>query len=787
MLTTSLFSAAQQHQQTCNTLKNAFQDNSCCAATMTKELSKPLTAPLPETIGNDASSMLQILHMSANFTKLTESGKHKGQAKYQATYSPDILKTMLPIGTHTAHICEATDAAWSTSAVVADGMSGDTEYPFGKIKVLATVGEYLPKTGYMLVGVPDGMGAYLLDSTTVRIVFQSESYGPTSSTDDSYPWMVNANNAAFTGSHVMYVDYDREKLADFMTNGKSAADMVKDAGNVIKHAYNLKGNLVDKRAATGCTANPHYSNTDKDGCNNGWTQIMNTPVIERADWLMQSLCSAHLEEKHQWGGSLGVEDTLFITNEEWTSFQTGTGYTGLPAHVIDLATNTAYATGVFTLGGFEKIVEFNCGHPDYVCFAPSGYNGNFGVDKTAEATRKNALGKRPDGSNYVFPQYVVPSRVYIGVKGRNAAGQVANDFLSRNGLAYGKVYGFATNVAQTTGGRYQEDWHKNVAVNGDTVSGGFYPIDWQWDGNVKSFMDDGSWHFQHKTSDNLYFWNQGGSSPGSTFETYGSCKTEHNAPDPYGGPRVLQGSTCGYMGIYDLTGITDLLTTTRAANSWFPAKIPSVYTALQGERDITAQIQLGGKGKLSNGNDARYMVDSQSAADAGVGGGKKSFEDIDGLYWVAAAGTNEGYVVIQEDGGNYYGERTFLSKVRTDGVPMTYYFIAQSGGRYNTRMKANVGVPAKTNDGNWASSAHEFSGAIDLSGMLAKDASGNFIATAGVGATKRAVERTIPINNKTIAFGLQAHQLTGGIIRAMTGDRGGQIFAYQPNLPAVDA
>ena len=223
-----------------------------------------------------------------------------------------------------------------------------------------------------------------------------------------------------------------------MTNGKSAADMVKDAGNVIKHAYNLKGNLVDKRAATGCTANPHYSNTDKDGCNNGWTQIMNTPVIERADWLMQSLCSAHLEEKHQWGGSLGVEDTLFITNEEWTSFQTGTGYTGLPAHVIDvsgtlslpivddlypfpsqnhhwphlpthvdrrhdaarlhslhpwqLATNTAYATGVFTLGGFEKIVEFNCGHPDYVCFAPSGYNGNFGVDKTAEATRKNALG-----------------------------------------------------------------------------------------------------------------------------------------------------------------------------------------------------------------------------------------------------------------------------------------------------------------------------------------------------------------------------------------------------------
>lgn len=79
-----------------------------------------------------------------------------------------------PIGYHTAHICEATDAAYSTAAAV-DGQSGDTDYPFGDIKVLATVGEYDPKSGYMLVGVPDGMGAYLKDKDTVRVIFQSES------------------------------------------------------------------------------------------------------------------------------------------------------------------------------------------------------------------------------------------------------------------------------------------------------------------------------------------------------------------------------------------------------------------------------------------------------------------------------------------------------------------------------------------------------------------------------------------------------------------------------------
>ena len=90
--------------------------------------------------------------------------------------------------------------------------------------------------------------------------------------------------------------------------------------------------------------------------------------------MMMSLCSAHLEEKHQWGAGIGVEDDLFLTNEEWTSYKDGAPYTGIPGHAIELATMRMYAVGVFTLGGFEKIVEVNCGHPDYVCFSPSGYN-----------------------------------------------------------------------------------------------------------------------------------------------------------------------------------------------------------------------------------------------------------------------------------------------------------------------------------------------------------------------------------------------------------------------------
>jgi hypothetical protein len=126
---------------------------------------------------------------------------------------------------------------------------------------------------------------------------------------------------------------------------------------------------------------------------------------------MQSLCSAHLEEKHQWGAGIGVEDDLFLTNEEWTRFKDDAPFTGIPAHAVDLANKKAYAVGVFTLGGFEKIVEFNCGHTDYVCFSPSGYNGAFG-GKTVKP------GLTAEGNAWVWPQNVVPARIYIGKKGR---------------------------------------------------------------------------------------------------------------------------------------------------------------------------------------------------------------------------------------------------------------------------------------------------------------------------------------------------------------------------------
>lgn len=78
-----------------------------------------------------------------------------------------------------------------------------------------------------------------------------------------------------------------------------------------------------------------------------------------ADWFFMSMCSAHLEQRHQWGDGVGVEDNIYITTEEWAYYELDKEFVGLSAHILDLNTKTLYATAAFTNGGFEKIVEIN--------------------------------------------------------------------------------------------------------------------------------------------------------------------------------------------------------------------------------------------------------------------------------------------------------------------------------------------------------------------------------------------------------------------------------------------
>lgn len=167
------------------------------------------------------------------------------------------------VGSNTALLPEASDAA-AVGAIVQDGMSGDTDFPFMDMKVLLSAGErsVCPESyGYKLTGVPDGMGAYLIDDDTVRVVYQSESYGPLRY--ESFPAPMNGGSFTMGGSRVQYVDYDRRMMADFLSNDHAAAEMVVGVGTMIEHAINLKGERIGPRSAEGpTTVGAHYGNTD---------------------------------------------------------------------------------------------------------------------------------------------------------------------------------------------------------------------------------------------------------------------------------------------------------------------------------------------------------------------------------------------------------------------------------------------------------------------------------------------------------------------------------------------
>ncbi|KAL7577324.1 hypothetical protein ACA910_002062 [Epithemia clementina (nom. ined.)] len=706
-----------------------------------------------------------------------------------------------PIGSITEIIVDAADAGYSGAPIV-DGKSGDTNFPHGALKVLATVGEYSiceDSAGEMIVGVPDGLGAYLYDDDTVRVIVQSESYGPLRY--ESYPYFVNDGAASFTGSHVQYVDYGRYELAMFMESDYPASHFVKGMGEVVKYKYNLKGEMVGPRAKDGpTTVGAHYSNTDPEG-----NYIVDRGLPGRADWLMQSLCSAHLEQKHQWGDGIGMEDNLYFTNEEWMTYMENvTSVVGISPHVVDLANDASYALGVLTQGGYEKIAEINSMHSDYVVLAVSGYNGDFtGLDRDTIVANRNSLYSRNDADpteSYVWTENIVPVRIYVGKKGYDENGNPASDFLARNGLRYGQMYGFATDMTSDgpTGGLWRDAAHEAVG-NGYNVPGMFAPINWMWNGEVVDFIHDGSWEFQStplNVPEGYEFWTGAG-------KDESGCKTEHLSPDPrLGKSGFVQGSTCGYFGHYYLEQLAETLA---AADGGFPLAIEANYYVYEGKRSIFDQIVLGGKGQYANGQDARWNCDSDSLNMTTMMCSKTTFEDIDG-FEVVEGKNGKLYAVIQEDSGNILGDRMFITgplEHLDDGQNLTYYFVAFSGGSMNSR--GGVGIPAGTAG---AASTHEFSGCFDMSGLLAMDATEvsmnnitgdnrrnlrelagkyflvNFLMSASdTGFAKRAADRSVDVNDKTLLIDVQAHDMTEGVISDLQNDRGGQWYAYRPNIP----
>lgn len=737
------------------------------------------------------------------------------QGKIDAHYQ-DWATRVKPIGWHSARLAESGDASDGSGnpeyQYIGDGKDGKTEWGFGPLAPILTIGEHDVNTGYVPVGVPDGIGIMKTEQDTVRMIYQSESYG---NLEAGRSWFqeVNYNGAKFTGSHVTYVDYnvpvtpvdydntDPSKLSfDFAddadaSNGLiNAAPTVKGAGTVFDEVYNLKGEKVVPRNGNEQVASgAHMGDTSKDG-HYVTADRGNTAATEENAWTFHSFCSAHLEQARQWpaataGTSYGVEDDMWVTNEEWTDLDAEAvlehGFSGLGAHIIDLASKKMYATGAFGLGGFEKIVEFNCGHEDFVCFSPSGYNGNFGGDEAKEAilSRKRAINPtRPDGTAWKYPQNIVPARIYVGRKGYKADGTACGascTFLERNGLEFGQVYGYAVDTSVSD----RDAWHlgntRTATPATHTVNGKWAKINWQFDSSsITNIEESDMFHWQTEpvlpssVTGTYKFWNSKGNDDDGK-------KTEHNSPSPIGEHKFVQGSTAGYFGIYEVSSMASVLSGLSAGA--LPTHFDGTYEMIEGETSgLNTRINLCSGGSCTQGKLAAAGKDATEMYD---GSWKTTFEDVDGLEWIVAKDTTVGaptvtfhgataypykhYFVIQEDSGNHYGDRLFVAEMPAANTAATYNFVAMAGGKSNTRMLSGVSIPAGTFN---RATGSEFSGVADASGALRQTTMG--------GAARRIEEIQVGINDKSILIGLQQHSISKGVVETFGADRGGQIYMW---------
>jgi 2',3'-cyclic-nucleotide 2'-phosphodiesterase (5'-nucleotidase family) len=661
----------------------------------------------------------------------------------------DDLNLLSPIGSTSALIAEASTAGTNEDFLV-DGMSGDSDFPFAKFKPLATVGEYDPVTGYTLTGYPDGQAAWLADDSTIRVAYQSESYATMSS--ETYPWEMSSN-ATFTGSHIHTIDYDREKFATFLHNGKPASSMFKASGHLFSKVYNVFGNEVVAKKDGGLWGNQ----TDENGT---IIEFADSMKLSQADFFFQSFCGAWYEQANKYGTGIGLANDVWFTAEEWAISYMFPNYSqsvadstmGLASIVVDIENQTAYTAPALGQTGYEKIMPINPGHSDYVVMVLAGYNH----------------GQEP-----------APNKIYVGMKGKAADGtaiaSTANSrdkFLADNGLLYGKIYGLAVatgdyaalGISTIDPTDKMMDAYLKDADAADTFSGKFFPTSFRWDGfDSPEAVKNTEMKLWEKTSEQP---------SGHTFFN-GDTKTEHPAVDPdITKHRFIQNMTDegGLLG-FDLGDLTAQLT---AASGDLPASLDVSVTRIVAAVDGALELDTGGKG-VGHGSD--------KTASEHIEKGQSKMVAPDGLYWVKTKDAN--VLIVDEDSGNDYGERKYAIVIDPSDMTLSEdnkgYFLAMAGGSKSPRAAAGVSA---LGDAYSSSTSAEFSGSWNVSALIDRKADGSFYSASELSGTQiETINQSKTLAQSSFIGVVQMRGESGGAVKAFRNDNGGQIFMFNMSLP----
>jgi len=667
------------------------------------------------------------------------------------------------IGEVTAPIAEASTADDPSEHSV-DGQPGDTGYPFGLFKPLATVGEYDPDTGYPLTGYPDGHAAWLADEDTVRVAYQSESYGFGS--NETYPWVM-ANGATFSGSHVHTIDYNRAMFADFLQNDSAASEMFEASGHLFDTVYNAFGNLVQPK--TVAAAGEYWG---KQSLPDGSLVNFSTPLVG-ADYFFHSFCGAHYEKANRYGEGIGFADDAYLCAEEW---DIGDGAyesvrsidtMGLASMVVDIANGVAYTVPALGQSGYEKLLPVNPGSPDYVVIVCAGYNFDQPVD-------------------------TAPLRIYVGKKGVDENNEPVDQegdaserdkFLARNGLLYGKVYGMALanddyavlNLALPdldallAGNKAGQQMFEKYLQDGDApanFSVRYYPTSYQWAGwgtaNAVSVAETEATK-----------WFEPAEQPaGHTFFP-ADDKVEHPAVDPdITKFRFVQNMT--NKGALIGVEFTDLIAELEADGglpAFLSADVSRIIAAIDGE----LTLEVGNKGLSHDGvNTHAGHVER---------GNVHKMEACDGLQWIKSADAD--ILIVDEDSGNNFGERKYAIPLNPEtfelAEPNTGYFLAMAGGSANPRAANGVSAYGGT---FWRPDSSEFSGSWNVTALVAEKPEGGFYTPAELlGTGEQLINMTKPLAEQLLIGVVQHRGESAGPVSKFRADWGGQLFMFNVCLP----
>ncbi|MEL6471776.1 MAG: calcium-binding protein [Cyanobacteria bacterium J06623_4] len=697
---------------------------------------------------------------------------------------------MANIGETTALIPQAGSS--SKPQHLQDGGSGDTAFPYGDFKPLATVGEIDPDNGHVLTGYPDGQAAWLLDEDTIRVAYQSESYGTlTASVGETYPWVMDSG-ATFTGSHVHTIDYDRESFADFLNNEKSADEMFQGAGHLFNTVYNVFGEVVDGK---------NYDPTDLSAKWGNQTLADGTVVdfnadqqLSFADWFFHSFCGAYYEEANKYGEGIGFDDDVWLMAEEWNIGQLfeeaalAAGMTeeearlspgadfftqtmGLASMVVDVENKTAYTVPVLGQSGYEKLLPLNSGHEDYVVMVAAGYN----------------LEIEP-----------APMKIYIGKKGVDANGDPLtadaserDSFLGRNGFLYGQLYGMAAANETLTALGIEEidadvkmlDAYAKDADAPDDFSVRYIPTSYQWDGFDTP---------ENANETEMFLWEQDGDTlEDGTVEaneqpdgyTYfnGDSKTEHPAVDPDPTKhRYIQNLTVpsAQLGI-EFTDIVNELENNDADGNGLPDYLSADVTRILAGVDGALTLKTGGKGA---GHVGENNPDGTLTHAIHIEDGEARLDQPDGLQWIKTSDGN--YLILDEDSGNDYGERKLVLPIDGDTLQLTEegtgYFLASAGGSLNPRAIEEVSAIPNTFT---RATSSEFSGTWNVTHLVARKEDGSFYTQEELsGAGAQEVIESLPLAQQTLLGVVQHRGESSGITFDRAADQGGQIFLFNIDL-----